>query len=109
MFRRVRLNRGETPLTATGLVKKGYSSKYFWAITLYDLHGNSTPVIASRGEDVMVEAFRQIDTALNTDKPVDYSVNIENSTVVVGSYVGRDAKTDVRKDEDLKAGGKPNG
>ena len=108
MFRRVRLDRGETPLTVAGLVKNGYSSKYFWAITLHDLHGNSTPVIASRDEGVMVEAYTQINTALNTDKPFHASVNIENSTVVVGSYIGRDAKTDVRSNEDSKANGKPN-
>ncbi len=96
-YKSVGFDHAKTPFSAEWLLTNGLKPRDYWILSLSELHQNASEVIASRDEAVMRDVYTKLDTAMNADEPFRASVNIENSTVVVDSYVGRDAKTDVNE------------
>ena len=70
------------------------------------LHNGSTRVIASRDHAAVDNAYQKVHAAMNARSDFSSTVTIENSTVVIDSYVGRDAKTDLKTGEPPKQASK---
>ena len=85
---------GLAPFNLEWFITQGFRSRKFWTLTLV-LKNHTTKVISSLDYPSIKSAFDKVEAALNTPDGFSASLTIENSNIVIDSYVGRDVRTNV--------------